>query len=107
MPSTQNQAKPRPRRGDKKPAKSPARFEPKAPTRDRILQAAIDEFADKGFAGGRLETICTVARANIRMVYHYFQDKAGLYVAVLEHVLGELREEELKLDVDHVAPMDG
>jgi AcrR family transcriptional regulator len=79
---------------------------PEAPTRDRILQAAIDEFADKGFAGGRLETICAAARANIRMVYHYFQDKAGLYVAVLEHVLGELRHEELKLNVDQTAPME-
>ena len=71
------------------------------------LLAALEEFADKGFAGGRLDTICAAARANIRMVYHYFTDKAGLYVAVLEHVLGELRQEELKLDVDHVAPMDG
>jgi AcrR family transcriptional regulator len=40
------------------------------------------------------------------MVYHYFHDKAGLYVAVLEHALGELRQEELKLDFDHVAPME-
>jgi AcrR family transcriptional regulator len=88
-------------------AKPPARPKPKQATRERILVAALHEFADKGFAGGRLDTICAAARANIRMVYHYFTDKAGLYVAVLEHVLGELREEELKLDVDHVAPMDG
>src|SRR5271167_4217608 len=83
------------------------RAKPKQATRERILLAALHEFADKGFAGGRLDTICAAARANIRMVYHYFTDKAGLYVAVLEHVLGELRQEELKLDVDHVAPMDG
>jgi AcrR family transcriptional regulator len=88
-------------------AKAPARPKPKQATRERILLAALEEFADKGFAGGRLDTICAAARANIRMVYHYFTDKAGLYVAVLEHVLGELRQEELKLDVDHVAPMDG
>ena len=75
-------------------------------TRERILLAALNEFADKGFAGGRLDTICAAARANIRMVYHYFHDKAGLYVAVLEHVLGELRQEELKLDVDHMAPLE-
>jgi AcrR family transcriptional regulator len=86
--------------------KAPMRSKSKQPTRDRILLAAIDEFADKGFAGGRLDAICAAAGANIRMVYHYFDDKAGLYVAVLEHALGELRQEELKLDVDHMTPMD-
>ena len=78
----------------------------KMSTRDRILRAAVDEFADKGFAGGRLDTICAAARANIRMVYHYFHDKGGLYVAVLEHALEELRQEELKLNVGEAGPMD-
>ena len=41
------------------------------------------------------------------MIYHYFGGKDHLYIAVLEQVLGELRPEELKLDVDHVAPIDG
>jgi AcrR family transcriptional regulator len=86
--------------------KSAAPSKAKLATRDRILFAAVQEFADKGFAGGRLDTICAAARANIRMIYHYFTDKAGLYVAVLEHALGELRQEELKLDFDHMAPMD-
>jgi AcrR family transcriptional regulator len=78
----------------------------KLATRDRILLAAVQEFADKGYAGGRLDTICGAAGANIRMIYHYFTDKAGLYVAALEYALGELREEELKLDFDHMAPME-
>jgi AcrR family transcriptional regulator len=98
------------RRASQSPAvrtKARDRSRSKQGTRDRILLAALHEFADKGFAGGRLDRICAAARANIRMVYHYFTDKAGLYVAVLEHALGELREEELKLDVDHVAPMEG
>jgi AcrR family transcriptional regulator len=86
--------------------KSAAPSKAKLTTRDRILLAAVQEFADKGFSGGRLDTICAAARANIRMIYHYFTDKAGLYVAVLEHALGELREEELKLDFDHMAPME-
>jgi AcrR family transcriptional regulator len=86
--------------------KSVAPSTAKQGTRERILLAALQEFADKGYAGGRLDTICAAARANIRMIYHYFTDKAGLYVAVLEHALGELRHEELKLDFDHMAPME-
>jgi AcrR family transcriptional regulator len=76
-------------------------------TRARILQAAIDEFAAKGLSGARVDVICRAARANPRMLYHHFGDKARLYVSVLEHVLGELRREELKLEVDHVPPLQG
>jgi AcrR family transcriptional regulator len=76
-------------------------------TRERILHAAIAEFSEKGYSGARVDTICKASRANPRMIYHYFGGKDHLYIAVLEHVLGELRSEELKLDVAHVAPLDG
>jgi AcrR family transcriptional regulator len=76
-------------------------------TRERILRVAIAEFSEKGFSGARIEEICKQARANPRMIYHYFGGKDRLYVAVLEHVLGELRTNELKLDVAHVSPIDG
>src|ERR1051325_3236960 len=76
-------------------------------TRQRILAAAIEEFAAEGYSGARVDTICKRARANPRMIYHYFGDKDGLYATVLEHVLGELRREELKLEVDHVQPLEG
>lgn len=76
-------------------------------TRERILRTAIAEFSEKGFSGARVLTICRKSRANPRMIYHYFGGKDRLYVAVLEHVLGELRAEELKLDVEHVSPVDG
>jgi len=76
-------------------------------TRERILQAGIAEFSAHGFSGARIDRIAAAASINIRMLYHYFGDKAGLYVAVLERVLGNLRHEELKVDVDHVSPTDG
>lgn len=76
-------------------------------TRERILRTAIAEFSEKGFAGARVLAICRKSRANPRMIYHYFGGKDRLYIAVLEHVLGELRAEELKLDFEHVGPVDG
>ncbi len=76
-------------------------------TRERILQAAIAEFADKGFSGARTDTIAKLAASNIRMIYHYFGNKEALYVAVLEHVLGALRTDELRLDFAQESPMDG
>jgi AcrR family transcriptional regulator len=80
---------------------------PSENTRERILRVAIAEFSEKGYSGARVDVICKVSSANPRMIYHYFGGKDHLYIAVLEHVLGELRSEELKLDVAHVAPIDG
>ena len=41
------------------------------------------------------------------MLYHYFGSKSGLYVAVLEAALGDLRAQELRLDVEDLDPLDG
>jgi AcrR family transcriptional regulator len=79
---------------------------PAAGTKERILRAAVNEFAAKGFSGGRIDTICAAARVNIRMIYHHFGDKEGLYIAALEETLSGLRSEELKLDFDSVPPME-
>jgi AcrR family transcriptional regulator len=76
-------------------------------TQARLLAAATEEFAANGYSGARVDAICRAAKANPRMIYHYFTDKDGLYVAVLERVLGELRSAELKLVVDQVPPLLG
>jgi AcrR family transcriptional regulator len=97
------------------PAKAAAATEPRRRgpkrnadrTRARILSGAIAEFAAKGYSGARVDAICRAARANPRMLYHHFGDKDGLYVSVLEEVIGDLRREELKLAVDHVEPIEG
>jgi AcrR family transcriptional regulator len=75
-------------------------------TREKILRAAIGEFATHGYSGARVERIRQRARANTRMIYHYFGDKSRLYVAVLERVIGELRLEELRLEVDQADQLD-
>ncbi|MBX3454677.1 TetR family transcriptional regulator [Ferrovibrio sp.] len=96
-------------RAKKKPIGAPVgpRAANVAETKEKILRAAIDQFAQNGFAGARIDVICEMAGVNARMIYHYYDDKAGLYVAVLEHVLGQLRTEELKLDVTTSEPLEG
>lgn len=76
-------------------------------TRARLLRVAIEEFSTKGFSGARTLTIARRARCSIRMLYHYFGSKDALYLEVLEHVLGQLRKEELQLDFDALDPMQG
>ena len=58
-------------------------------TRTRILEAAMKEFAQKGFAGARVDVIARRARINKRMLYHYFGDKEGLFREVLRRKMDE------------------
>ena len=50
-------------------------------TQQAILAAAEDEFADKGLAGARVDTIAEQSGVNKRMLYYYFGSKEGLYIA--------------------------
>lgn len=52
-------------------------------TRDRILAAAGEVFADSGFAGARIDDIAERAGVNKAMLYYHVGDKEQLYVAVL------------------------
>jgi TetR/AcrR family transcriptional regulator len=73
-------------------------------TRETILLAAQREFAAKGLSGGRVDEIARRAGANKRMIYHYFGNKDGLYLAALERVYEDLRGTERTLDLAHLAP---
>jgi len=52
-------------------------------TRQRILSAALKEFAMNGFTGARVDAIAKRAAINKRMLYHYFGDKEHLFREVL------------------------
>jgi AcrR family transcriptional regulator len=58
-------------------------------TRERILSAALKEFAANGFAGARVDAIARRAAINKRMLYHYFGDKEDLFKAVLRRKIAE------------------
>src|SRR3954447_24742256 len=58
-------------------------------TRDRILAAALAEFAAKGFAGARVDTIARRARINKRMLYYCFGAKQDLYREVLRRKISQ------------------
>jgi AcrR family transcriptional regulator len=73
-------------------------------TRAEILDAATEEFASRGYAGGRVDEIAAKTRTTKRMIYYYFRSKQGLYVAVLERAYAGIRRLEQGLDVDHLDP---
>lgn len=86
-----------------KPSQGSNRRDPSR-TREAILAAAQDEFASKGLSGGRVDAIARRSRANKRMIYHYFGDKEGLYLAVLERVYEGLRGSERTLELSDLEP---
>ena len=74
-------------------------------TRERILKVGIKEFCATGYSGSRIQKIATKSNCNIRMIYHYFGSKEGLYLAALERVYGGIRENEAKLGFFELEPM--
>lgn len=76
-------------------------------TRRAILEAAREEFCSHGLNGARIERITRRSRENTRMIYHYFGNKEGLYLAVLEAVYGEIRKQEQQLDLAAADPVEG
>lgn len=75
-------------------------------TKARILEAAKREFAKNGLGGARVDVIAEKARANKRMIYHYFESKEGLFQTVLENAYVDIRTAEQKLNLDHLAPKE-
>src|SRR5258706_10797680 len=80
---------------------------PKAPeaNRARIVKAAIDEFASRGFKGASMDAIAARTHTTRALINYYFGGKEKVYLAVLEHVYGEIRQAEDHLDLDHLTPV--
>jgi AcrR family transcriptional regulator len=93
--------------GEGEPAGTPPRRR-RAPERTRadILDAAIAEFSEKGFDGGRVDDIAARTRTTKRMIYYYFGGKEQLYAAVLERMYGGMRDAEAALRLDALPPAD-
>jgi AcrR family transcriptional regulator len=74
-------------------------------TKEAILRAATFEFCHNGLGGARVDAIAQRAKANMRLLYAYFGDKNGLYIAVLEDVYTEIRAAEQQLNLDDHEPI--
>jgi len=75
-------------------------------TRQKILDAAVEEFARHGLGGARVERIAQRANANKRMIYYYFRSKEALFLAVLEASYAQIRSAERALDLEHRDPRE-
>jgi TetR/AcrR family transcriptional regulator len=75
-------------------------------TRESIMATALQEFSEFGLDGARTDRIAKRAGVNIRMLYHYFGSKNGLYSTVLEREFLRLRNSERDLNIAELSPAD-
>src|SRR5271156_6556255 len=95
---TQGQVKPPKPHAHERRQRDPER------TKLEILAVATQEFADRGFAGARVDDIAAQTRTTKRMIYYYFGSKELLYVATLEMSYEAIRVAEQNIDVDDLDP---
>jgi len=56
----------------------------------RIVAAAREEFAKRGFSGARMDRIAKSAGVNKQLLFYYYHSKRGLFQTVLKRGVGEL-----------------
>ena len=86
---------------DEKPAKNleisgavalPVHQERSRDTRDRLLAAAEEAFANKGYEGSRIADIAQAAGVSAGAVYFRFKDKEALFGGIVERFAEDARE---------------
>jgi AcrR family transcriptional regulator len=85
---------------------APERIRDAERTKADILAVATREFADRGYAGARINEIAAKTSTTKRMIYYYFGGKEQLYIAVLEQAYSLFRTLEQRLDVEHLDPVE-
>jgi TetR/AcrR family transcriptional regulator, cholesterol catabolism regulator len=74
--------------------------------REKLLKVAMDLFASRGFKGTSVRDIAQAMDMTVSNIYHYFGNKEGLLLAILENasrsIIARLRQVS-ELDMD---PMD-
>lgn len=61
-------------------------------TREAILDAGEQVFAEHGFDGARIDAIAKASGYNKSLIFQYFGDKLGLYAAVIRRADAQTRE---------------
>jgi AcrR family transcriptional regulator len=61
-------------------------------TRDKILQAAREVFAEKGYHRALVDDIVRASQTSKGAVYHHFPNKEALFLALVDEFAGRLAE---------------
>ncbi len=82
------------------PATSVRTRDPEA-KRERLLEAALAEFAEHGIAGARVDRIAHRAGISPGLVYSFYEGKVQLFDAIFDRIV-ELTVSAVPIDADHL-----
>lgn len=57
--------------------------------RQRIEQAALKLFADKGFKATTIRDICSKSGVSVALIHYHYKNKNGLYETLLDKMIGD------------------
>jgi TetR/AcrR family transcriptional regulator len=76
-------------------------------TRKRILSVAVRHFVEKGYEGARVDEITAESGFSKNLIYHYFQSKEGLFVAVLDELYEKFLSRRNEIGFAALPPLEG
>ena len=71
-------------------------------TQNKIIQASIRQFAEKGYVATSIRDIAQEAKVNIAAINYHFKSKEALLFQVISHGYQTLRNEIDQLDLDKI-----
>ncbi len=75
-------------------------------TEEKVLAAAVEEFAALGYAGARVDAIAEKAKVNKAMIYYHFKSKEQLYERILNDITSNIFAQIKEAAVVEGDPMD-
>ena len=75
-------------------------------TKEQVIKAAIDLFSNKGFNGTSIRAIANAMGMSISNIYHYFGNKEGLMLAILEQSSTRLLNSLRQISEKEIEPLD-
>lgn len=74
--------------------------------KQKLLLSAINEFAEYGYEGARVDNIVKAAGCSKQTVYHHYGNKENLFIEVLEYTYNDIRSKEALLTYDDDKPVE-
>ncbi|MBE7365434.1 TetR family transcriptional regulator [Corynebacterium aurimucosum] len=74
---------------------------------EHVIDVAIAQFSEHGYADTKLETVSKMSGMSKRMIHYYFGDKKGLYQQALAAAAQRLNPPEGSLEINSAVPVEG
>lgn len=63
-----------------------------AEVKEKIIKAAIEEFAENGYKAASTNSICKKAKVSKGLIYYYFKSKEEIYLSALKFAIDRFKE---------------